>query len=170
MAAEKLIQLSEISVLLSSALGQEKSDELVLSAARDLGFASASESGYASDEVRAIFEKLSRIDGLVGVVSRFAVSRGDVDRLAARAPISEKKVAVKRPKASATELIPLLAPAIGVEKAKEAIDSATTRLGLDANALAPEDAVAVLDLLAKSEGIVGVVARFAKARFLLSGS
>src|SRR5262249_20999714 len=110
MAADRLIQLSEISVLLSSALGEEKSDELVLSAARELGFESANQTGYASDEVRAIFEKLSRLDGLVGVVSRFAVSRGDVDRLAARAPISEKKVAVKRPEATAPELITLLAP------------------------------------------------------------
>jgi hypothetical protein len=65
------------------------------------------------------------------------------------------------------DLIPLLAPAIGVEKARETIESAAARLGVEAGTLSAEEALAVLDLLAKADGIIGVVARFAKARFLL---
>jgi hypothetical protein len=164
-SSDRPILREDLTVLLSSALGQEKSEEVVVSAARELGYAPST--SYSADETRAIFERLSLVAGLVGVVARFAISRGDVEKLAARArPSQQQKVA--SPKPTATDLIPLLAPAIGVEKAREAIENGCARLGLDPKSLTSENAIAVLDLLAKAEGIVGVVARFAKARYLLS--
>ncbi len=162
--SDRPIAREDVTVLLSSALGQEKSEEVVASAARELGIAGGT---YSAEEVRAIFERLSSVEGLVGVVARFAISRGDVDKLAQRARPSQKQRAAQA-SASAIDLIPLLAPAIGVEKAREAIEAGAARLGFDAKALTHEQALSVLDLLAKAEGIVSVVARFAKARFLLT--
>lgn len=167
MTAERPISRDDVTVLLSSALGQEKSEEVVATAAREIGVSSAT--SYSADEVRSIFEKLSTSEGLVGVVARFAISRGDVDKLAEKARPSEHQRAAAASTA-VVDLVPLLAPAIGVEKAREAIESGAARLGLDGRTLSQESALAVLDLLAKTEGIVGVVARFAKARFLLTSS
>ncbi len=165
MSVDRPIAREDLTVLLSSALGQEKSEEVVVSAAREIGLPPGS--SYSAEEVRGIFERLSLADGLVGVVARFAISRGDVEKLANKARPSGPH-RVSQPSSSAIDLIPLLAPAIGVEKAREAIESGAARLGLDAKSLTHDQALSVLDLLAKAEGIVGVVARFAKARFLLS--
>jgi hypothetical protein len=62
------------------------------------------------------------------------------------------------------DLLPLLAPALGTEKAHDAVAAVAQRMGLNPQSLARDEALAVLDVLAESEGIVGVVARFAKTR------
>ena len=63
----------------------------------------------------------------------------------------------------------LIAPALGAEKARDAIEQAAARRGVDVSTgLSHSGALAILDEMTKVEGIVGVVARFAKARFLLS--
>lgn len=155
-----------VAALLVSALGQEKSEELVAAAARGLG---VSLDALSPEDVRAIFHQLAGAAGLVGVVARFAISRGDVEELVARTsapPSSTRAVAVAA--APAVDLAALLAPALGAEKARDAISGAAARLGLDPHALSHDDAIAVLDELTRSDGMVGVVARFAKARVLLT--
>ena len=168
-------------MLLASALGQDKSDEVVSTAARSLGFVRGTFSG---EEIRAIFERLVTSEGLVGVVARFAVSRGDVDKLVARAPQRTDALTARRlrfeagarplggapsPSPASIDLMPLLAPALGAEKARDAIAAAAARRGVDiAEGLSQSGALEVLDEMARIEGIVGVVARFAKARFLLN--
>jgi hypothetical protein len=47
------------------------------------------------------------------------------------------------------------------------VTTTAQRLNFDPQSLTRDEALSVLDELARSEGIVGVVARFAKARFLL---
>jgi hypothetical protein len=178
MSAERPITKQDCAVLLTSALGQDKSDEVIVSTARTLGIA---RSAYTADDVRAIFDKLVKAEGLVGVVARFAVSRGDVDKLIARAPKVLPPVQVGRPQfrvgtsaappasTERVDLMHLLAPALGAEKARDAIEHAASRRGVDfATGLSHAGALAVLDEMTKVEGIVGVVARFAKARFLLN--
>jgi len=182
MSADRPITKDDIVVLLASAIGQDKSEEVVASAARA---AAISRNAYAAEDIRAIFDRLVKSDGLVGVVARFAVSRGDVDKLVARVP-----KAVVRPRAEsgdrssspheaaspqspppslAIDLMPLIVPALGTEKAREAIEHAAARRGVDmTGGLTYAGALIVLDELTKVEGIVGVVARFAKARFLLN--
>lgn len=185
MSADRTISKEEIAVLLASALGQDKSDEVVTTAARALGI---TRPAYTGDDVRAIFEKLVKAEGLVGVVARFAVSRRDVERLIMRAE-SVAPPQIGRPDFAATtnaamgsaparrvmtatvDILPLIAPALGVEKARDAIEAAAARRGVDiATGLSHTGALAVLDEMTKVEGIVGVVARFAKARFLLNPS
>jgi hypothetical protein len=56
---------------------------------------------------------------------------------------------------------------VGEEKAKEAILQAAKALGLSSTELTRAEALQVLDVMAKSPGLLGVAARFGKARFLL---
>ncbi len=183
MSADRPISKDDVAVLLASALGQHKSDELVTATASALGLTRAS---YSASDIRGIFDELAKTEGLVGVVARFAISRGDVDKLVARAEKAEALGPANRPDARegssplaegalppatarrSTEIAHLISPALGIEKAREAIGHAATRRGVDLSApLSHADALALLDEMTKVEGIVGVVARFAKARFLL---
>ena len=183
MSADRPITRQDIAVLLASALGQDKSDEVVATAARAAGI---SRTAYLSDDIRGIFDRLVMAEGLVGVVARFAVSRGDVERLIARVPKEAWAPQVGRPNFGAAaqqsaqsmpsmppsvaiDIMHLIVPALGTEKAREAIEQAAARRGVDiATGLSYNGALAVLDEMTKVEGIVGVVARFAKARFLLN--
>ncbi len=182
MSADRPITKDDIAVLLASALGQDKSEEVVASAAR---LAAITRTAYSAEDVRAIFDRLVKSEGLVGVVARFAVSRGDVDKLVARVPQSsgwprgesgerasgsyEAASARSMPPSVAIDLMHLIVPALGTEKAREAIEHAATRRGVDmTGGLTYNGALSVLDEMTKVEGIVGVVARFAKARFLLN--
>jgi hypothetical protein len=152
----------DCAVLLASALGQDKSDEVVISTARRLGI---TRSAFTAEDVRAIFDDLALAEGLVGVVARFAVFHGDVDKLIAQAPSAPATPSLVAP---SVDLLPLLSPALGAEMARAAIEQAAARRGLEVStSLSSDAAVAVLDEMSKVEGIVGVVARFAKARFLL---
>jgi len=183
MSADRPITKDDIAVLLASALGQDKSDEVVATAARAAGI---SRTAYLSDDIRGIFDRLVKAEGLVGVVARFAVSRGDVEKLIARVP---KQPTKKKPKAGgpgassadreaaspqslppsvAIDIMHLIVPALGIEKSRDAVAQAAARCGVDmSSGLTYSGALAVLDEMTKVEGIVGVVARFAKARFLL---
>ena len=181
MSADQPITKDDIAVLLASALGQDKSDEVVVSAARAAGI---SRSAYLGDDIREIFDRLVKAEGLVGVVARFAVSRGDVEKLIARVPKPPpKKPGAGQDAASnareasphstppsvAIDLMHLIVPALGTEKARDAIQQAAARRGVDMSAgLTYNSALTVLDEMTKVDGIVGVVARFAKARFLLN--
>ena len=180
MSAGQTISKEDISVLLASALGQDKSGEIVTSTAKALGI---TRTAFTPEDVRAIFDVLVKAEGLVGVVARFAVSRRDVERLVlqgsfepptrklARPDFSDAGAAgVPPPAPKATfEIAPLIAPALGNEKAREAIEAAAALHGVDVAAgLSYASALLVLDEMTTAPGIVGVVARFAKARFLLN--
>jgi hypothetical protein len=182
MSADRPITKDDIAVLLASALGQDKSEEVVASAARS---AAITRAAYSTEDIRAIFDRLVKSDGLVGVVARFAVSRGDVDKLIARVPKASPKPrgesgdrtsspheaasARSVPPPLAIDLMHLIVPALGTEKARDAIEQAAARRGVDmTSGLTYNGALSVLDEMTKVEGIVGVVARFAKARFLLN--
>jgi hypothetical protein len=185
MSVDRPIPKEQVAMLLASALGQDKSDEIVAATAHALGFPRAAFNG---EEVRALFERLAKAEGLVGVVARFAISRGDVARLIAGTPRRSSSTShglsapsqppasnpqpppsVPHPVSDHVDLLPLLAPAIGSEKARDAIAVAARACGIDPmGRMSQRDALAVLDEMTKLDGIVGVVARFAKARFLLS--
>jgi hypothetical protein len=169
-ANDRTVSIADLATLLSSALGEEKSQEVVTSTARSLGYASGF---YTPAEVRKIFDVLSHAEGLIGVVARFAHSRGDVDRVVRRNPAGARRPSVQMETvraATSVDLLPLLAPALGIDKARDATTGAAARLKLDPHALTRDHALLILDELTKNEGIVGVVARFAKARFLLTST
>jgi hypothetical protein len=187
----RLVWVSDLVPLLSPTLGEEKSAEVLGLAARQLGFAPP----FKHEEARAILRTLASWTGIVGVAARFATARAstvfravaadappnsshieskpasqsdpdsDVRRSSGRRPAinlpgSERRVAVDR-------LVELLATSVGQEKSEEVVREAMTRLGFEGDELDGRQSLRVLELLATMGGIVGVTARFAKARLLL---
>ncbi|HVY49259.1 MAG TPA: hypothetical protein VHB21_25385 [Minicystis sp.] len=177
----------DVAALLASTLGWEKSEELVMTVAKSLGLDPRRLS--REDAVR-VLEALSRQQGLVGVTARFAITR--VDTLHGRHPrpdpppapphdatpasgIQRTPGAPSEPPTSnvaprrlpLSELVALIASTIGEEKAQESIAFALRLKGITDDRLTQEQALAVFEVLASHEGIVGVTARFAKARLVL---
>jgi hypothetical protein len=66
------------------------------------------------------------------------------------------------------ELVAFFTSSVGEEKAREAVGAVLSRMHLaHKNELNRAEALSVLDEIATTPGIVGVAARFAKARILL---
>ncbi len=67
---------------------------------------------------------------------------------------------------SAARIAELLASTLGAEKSAEVVDSAVARLSLAQHAhdLSLDQALAILDELARAPGMVGITARFARSR------
>lgn len=66
------------------------------------------------------------------------------------------------------ELVSMLAESLGTEKALQAVTAGTAKLGLSTADFDREEALRLLDHLAAEAGLVGIVARFAKARVILA--
>jgi hypothetical protein len=161
----RTISKRDLVELLSDSLGDDKSDEIVDTAIRRLDI---SEPPFSPPDVRAIFDELSGREGLVGVVARSAVSRGEVERITG-GKWSSARMRIAKPHDPCLELEALLSPALGPEKARSSIEGVARRCNLDEESFSREDALFVLDELSKEEGIVGVVAKFARPR-LASGA
>jgi hypothetical protein len=170
--------LRAVVALLAPTLGQEKSEEVVSEAARALGIA---DDTLDPDRVRALLGALGRTPGLVGVAARFARTR--YERRASEppaqpaeatdpVPASTRDPSSARPAGSPKTIsrrrvVMLLAPTLGEEKADEVVVAALRRRGLPENALSRQDALVLLDELAALPGVIGVTARFVKARVIL---
>jgi hypothetical protein len=162
--------------MLEPTLGWDKSAEVVETTARELGLPA---NNLTLSQVLRIFEALGPRPDLVGVAARFARTRleGDTGRLTnvPRAPEVSKDAPPPSPPAPespgrwipVTELVDLLAPSLGVEKSASLVAATGADLGLAVNKLDMHGALAILSRLAKSEGLVGVVAKFAKAQLIL---
>lgn len=67
-------------------------------------------------------------------------------------------------------LVTLLSSSLGREKSQEVLAAAATELSLPIADLDLPQAMAVLEKLGNTQGLVGVVSRFAKARAILTFS
>jgi hypothetical protein len=177
----------DVAALLASTLGWEKSEELVGTVATKLGLDPAR---LDPDQAIEILDMLSRQQGIVGVTARFARSRCDSLKRASQSPpktppprrgagdaarsgsipapppeVPSSQVVSKRLPIS--ELVALLAPTIGQEKSAEAITAAARASGITEDRLTQEQALGLFEVLASHDGLVGVTARFAKARLVL---
>jgi hypothetical protein len=65
------------------------------------------------------------------------------------------------------DLLDLLVPALGEEKAKEAVAHHAKRLGFEPEPLSRDQAIRLLDAMVTTPGLIGVVANFAKVTFLM---
>ena len=75
---------------------------------------------------------------------------------------------MKLERLSKSDLIDLLGASLGQEKARDAVDQQLKRMGREsATDFDKEQALALLDVLSREPGLVGVVARFAKVRLIL---
>jgi len=64
------------------------------------------------------------------------------------------------------DLLELLVPALGEEKAREAVASHAKSLGFAPDPLTRGQAIRLLDAMVSTPGLLGVVANFAKVTFL----
>jgi hypothetical protein len=69
---------------------------------------------------------------------------------------------------SRTQLVEMLSESLGAEKAGQVVSETTKRLGVDAYDYDREQALRILEAMAAQPGLVGVVARFAKARVIFA--
>ena len=164
------VRVDGLKALLSATLGQEKSAEVVETALHRLGFFGPV---LNAEQVAEVLDALSGESGLVGVAARFARSRSQLQRRPARGssspslPPPPHGAPAPAPGFAPADLSLLLAPALGADKSQEVIAVALAQLALPVDILTREQALRLFDHLATIPGLVGVTARFAKARVLL---
>ncbi len=166
--------------LLEPTLGLDKSETLVLTASRELVIPQGDE--IRVDHVLAILDRLGEMDGIAGVAARFVRARGELDALiapsAASAPAPALTtttpgggVAFARPAATPhvpfEEIAMFVAPALGDAVARASVAKHAAALGIKGYDATRAEAAQILDGMSKAEGILGIVASFAKARFIL---
>ena len=156
MTEPRTLTVDEMVALLAPSVGQDKAREAVEAAVRTLGTAHPD----------MVLEALAADPGVLGAAARYArmrAARLSGSSLAA-APSSRPKPA---PTISAVRIVELLTPSLGEEKSHEVVMAAVERRGTGREGLDYVRALEVLDDLAQEAGIVGVTARFAKARLIL---
>jgi hypothetical protein len=172
--------LRSVVALLSPALGWDKSEEVVADLVRTLRLAEP----LTGADAEAILDSLSRTPGMVGVAARVARSRQEWSHelstpttAEASDPVSRRPTSHPLPPTQAArpaapmftrqELTALLAQNIGREQSAQAIRNCATRLSLPEGPLDQHQATLLLEELARQKGLVGISARFAKARLIL---
>lgn len=171
--------------MLAATLGWEKSAEEVDKAVQRLGFPPVL---ITPLQATTLLAELAKSPGMVGVTARFARSRMELAHGVTPVPrrpnigpptppagmsrfaTPPASPAERRPALRAiliSELVGLLAEAVGQPRAEEAVLDAIRRLRLPARALSRTQTLEVLDDLASRQGAVAVTARFAKARAIL---
>jgi len=140
--------------MLALSVGEEKSKALVDEALAEQGVAGGVPP--TEPQARQALERIARLGGVAGAAARLALARLSVG-------------AAPRPSTPAAfDLVAQLTPALGQERATEQVNAACRRLAVDPSRLTREQAGRVLEALSAEAGLVGVTARFAKARLLLS--
>jgi hypothetical protein len=151
-------------VILRDVLGEEAARALVEREASEAKLQS-----IESDKDRLLLlTRIERLGGTAGLAAKLAVVR--LRRAATFAAAASPVSPATRPVDSGHAvhaLISMLARSLGDEKAREVVTAAMAELHLAGERLSEAEATSVLERLASREGVVGTVARFAKARFLL---
>jgi len=164
--------------MLAATLGWEKSAEVVNATVQRMGLPPVV---VSPAQAVALLSELAKSPGMVGVTARFARSRMELNgppsaptsgRVSVEPPSSREGAPPSSLRTVARslllgEIVGLLASTVGQERAEEAVLEAVRRLGLPARALSRDQTMMVLDDLAARAGLVGVTARFAKARAIL---
>lgn len=151
-------------------VGEERATEAVSGAARVLGLGTTHLSPL---QVQAIYEFLAKASGLVGITARATLRKGDPPSM--DAPGSSERLATlpddvrtaTGTRLAYAEIYALFSPCVGDEKAGELVRAAIVELCLSPRTLGKEEVLELLEHLASEPGIVGVTARFAKARIIL---
>ena len=166
------VQIADIVDRLAEMVGTEKAEDVVATAARELGIRPAHADADASERLLA---KLGQHPGVIGTAARVMLRRVQMDSALAKIDAPPSEVAAAAPPAAAPPaaaprrtpyetLLGLLSPALGEEKAASLLEGAARRRGLSPANMRRNDCLALLEDLSAQEGLVGTVARFAKAR------
>jgi hypothetical protein len=170
----------EVVARLAGLVGAERATELVDEAIRSAGGLRGT---WDDRTLGRVLEKLAATPGAVGAAARSLkrTSAGHarvdaLDAITGEEPTGRFDESVVRkpeeqtgrvPSAPMRKLVTLLATALGQERSEALVDEALRKRGIRRDRVTRADALSVLDDLAKEEGAIGTVARFAKARALL---
>jgi len=171
------VPLAAIVAAIAATVGQQAGDLAIAECAREVGVAGSECSAAQALEILAA---LATRSGLLGVAGRFALQKWRAKAAQSEQASGSSLALPNRPAVSPdpaptagspgrlgkAELAAMLAPALGDEKSRLAVDSAVQALGLG-SMLDRSQALLVLEKLASEPGIVGVAARFTRARLLL---
>lgn len=141
--------------MLASSVGNEKGKALVDEALA--GVIDAGATLIPTPVAQAALARVAQRGGAVGAAARLATARLGVSGAQTAAPAS-----------NAIDLTALLSSALGLDRASEQVAAACKRLALDPARLTREQAIRALEALSAEAGLVGISARFTKARLLLS--
>jgi hypothetical protein len=164
-SSDERIRRSRAVELLAATLGEARALALWEETLNHLGLPDSD--SLLRAHVLAAFDAISAAPGIVGVAGRYARLRLDHVNQPPPSSARSSTTPLSATAEPAKDLLGLLAPSVGEEKAKEAILQAAKALGLSSTDLTRPEALQILDVMAKSPGLLGVAARFGKARFLL---
>ena len=160
--------------LLAQTLGYERSTEVVAEAAQSLGFDDLQR--FDPQEATALLEHLGQKHDLTGIAARFALNRLEIT-VQARVPEDDRRTSSSREptklgndgsSAMLEQMVSLLAPSLGEERSRDAIAAAAEQLGVKVPQCTRENALAILESLSTDAGLIGIVARLAKAQLRLA--
>ena len=153
----------ELVALLAPSLGETPAREAVSNALKAVGPAGP----------EGALEQLAKSSGVIGAAARLAQARRatpetESQRAAARAGVPTRLApAPSRRRVDLEQLAGLLAPSVGQEKSIEVLGAALDRIGAPRSGIDMSQGLQVLEALATEPGLIGVAARFAKARLIL---
>jgi hypothetical protein len=143
--------------ILEPAVGAERAGELIDERAKALLGTSGA---LTETDVLALLRSFAGEHGLVGAAARLALRR---QQAADASPSSGEQLAL-------TSISAMLESALGAEKAQSVVRETATSLGISGLTCTRAQAIRIFEALATMDGIIGVAARFAKARFILRAS
>lgn len=158
MAPPRAYRSTDLEALLSPALGAAKAHEAVSAAIRAAGVTNET---FDAVSARRILERIAREDGLLGVTGRVALSRLEGSRPSSANPRATKK------RQSLGFVSGLLAATLGDERAGTLVREHARSLAFGED-IDLDQALALLEEIAKVPGVTGIAARFAKTRIHLS--
>ena len=163
--------LDEVVARLTPAIGREKSHEAVSAAVQDLG----------TFDAEAVLSSLAADTGVIGMAARLLRSgkptvaestkhegpeHPRAPRLGTNGAQSDSGLGSKNT-IQQRAVKDLLASSLGEEAASEAVSTTLRQLGIEREELSMPEAHRLLEALAAMPGLVGITARFAKARLIL---
>lgn len=159
MCPERVYTAADLVDLMAPSLGREKATAIV--SARLVAHRVFSDP-FDGVTARSVLGDIAKEEGIVGVTARVAVSR-----IASGSSIGGTRAPNQKTRRPLSLLVALLAPTIGKEHAQRVIDDTARMLG-HADDIDLDQALALLERIASSPGVVGIAARFAKTRVHLS--
>lgn len=171
------LRRQDVVTRLAAVVGEERAAELVTESLAALGV-----TGWSDAIADRVIDKLAATPGLVGAAARrlraptsaratapslerpvFATSATSPHRdPAPHAPTPPEGLTSGSP--TFVKLTAMLGASLGEAKARALVEEAARRRGITRESLGHEDAFLILEDLAREPGLVGTVARFAKAR------
>ena len=143
---------------LTTVVGPQRADELLRETMRALG--ASREWDEATSE--RVVERLAATSGSVGSAMRLL--RAHETMGPTRVSLWTSNASTGRPSVALLKLITMLGASLGDEKARTLVEAVVQRRQLSRETFGRDDAFIVLEEIAREPGVVGTVARFAKAR------